>query len=197
MTTYYPDEFRHPLDFITFTQAGPEPLFDRVTDDFLVHNYAELKNRLATGPSLLEAVSLGRRTPWLWRLSFQTRGLARSITGEVHEVERHTVALRFHPDYLRRANRFEMLKLLEPAMPFHPNIGPSGSLAVGGICIEIYSGETLMEICHSLHDLFRWRLRQYDERDALNPEACVYGRNHMLEPIDDRPLFGKPLAFGW
>ncbi|MGD9714332.1 MAG: hypothetical protein AB7V46_20060 [Thermomicrobiales bacterium] len=115
----------------------------------------------------------------------------RAGTGEIQPVESHVVAVRFLPDYLRRANRFEMLSLLEPHSPppFHPNIHPSGA-----ICVEIYPCEPISEIAQSIHDLIRWRLRQYDERDALNPDACAYGREHIDKPIDDRPLFGRKIG---
>jgi hypothetical protein len=104
-------------------------------------------------------------------------------------VERHTVAVRFLPDYLRRADRFEMLSLMEPAGAFHPN------LRGGFICLEVYPGQPLVELCESLHSLFSWRLRQLAESDALNPEACVWGRAHLDElPLDRRPLFGRSLS---
>jgi hypothetical protein len=57
--------------------------------------------------------------------------------------------------------------------------------------VEIYPGETLLEIAENLHDLLRWRLRQLAEQDALNKEACSYGRQFVTAPIDDRPLFGR------
>ena len=99
------------------------------------------------------------------------------------------IALRFLGDYLRRADRFEMLHLIEPRdpPPFHPN------LHAGRICVEVYPREPLSDIAQSLHDLLRWRLRQYDERDALNPLACAWGRENVDRPIDDRPLFGHRL----
>ncbi len=107
----------------------------------------------------------------MYRLEFGTRGFVRRADGEITTIDRHVVALRFLPDYLRNADRFAMLRLIEPGSDaFHPNIS-----AQGAICIEIYPGESLIEICRSLHDLFRWRLRQYDERDALNPIACGWG----------------------
>ena len=103
------------------------------------------------------------------------------------------VALRFLQDYLRNADRFAMLRLLEPAEDaFHPNIAPNGA-----ICIQVYPGEPLVTICQSLHDLFRWRLRQYDERDALNPIACSWGRENIDQPVDERPLFGQRLSLEW
>jgi hypothetical protein len=99
------------------------------------------------------------------------------------------VAVRFLPDYLRRAERFEMLWLVEPASAFHPNLRGTH------ICLEVYPGQPLVDICESLHALFSWRLRQLSETDALNPEACVWGRTHLDElPLDRRPLFGRALA---
>ena len=142
---------------------------------------------------LLAFASLGESNPWLYRLEFRTRGLVRDTDGEITTIDRHVVALRFPPDYLRNADRFAMLRLIEPGgNAFHPNISRSGA-----ICVEIYPGESLIEICQSLHDLFRWRLRQYDERDALNPIACGWGRDNIDQPIDDRPLFGQRMNFQW
>jgi hypothetical protein len=170
------------------TMAGPEPTFDPVLTDFLNNCRDELRER-CQAPGLLEATDLGQTAPWLWRLDFRTRGLARGADGRLEMVERHVVAVRFLPDYLRHANRFAMLALVEPRTAFHPNLRDSH------VCLEIYPGEPLLEICEALHALFSWRLRQLAETDALNPEACVWGRAHLDElPIDTRPLFGRALA---
>jgi hypothetical protein len=168
--------------------AGPTPHFDPVMRDFLHNSADELRRRLRPG-CLLEAADLGEKVPWLWRLTFATRGLARDEAGGLRTVERHTVAVRFGPDYLRRVDRFEMLSLVEPAGAFHPNLRDAF------ICLEVYPGEPLVEICESLHALFSWRLRQLSETDALNPEACSWGRAHLDElPLDRRPLFGRTLS---
>jgi hypothetical protein len=168
--------------------AGPEPDLDPVLTDFLCNCRDELRQRTAT-PGLLDAADLGGRAPWLWRLAFRTRGLGKDPAGQVVPVERHVVAVRFLPDYLRHVNRFQMLALVEPKSAFHPN------LRDGAICLEVYPGEPLVEICEALHALFAWRLRQLAETDALNPEACAWGRAHLDQlPIDDRPLFGRALA---
>lgn len=177
-----------PIDLHIRATAGPEQVYDGVVRDFLCNCRDELHGRL--GPnSLLRATSLGDDVPWLWRLDYQTRGLMKDAASDIVPCDRHVVAVRFLPDYLRRANRFEMLLLLEPAQAFHPN------LREGRICLEVYPGEPLVEICESLHALLGWRLRMLAETDALNPTACAWGRAHLDElPIDARPLFGRTLA---
>jgi hypothetical protein len=174
-------------DLRTLDMAGPEPSFDPVMRDFLA-NCAEELRLLHQRGGLLDYTSLGRVVPWLYRLTFRTRGLVRTQSGEIGRVEEHIVALRFLPDYLRRGDRFEMLALLEPQGAFHPNLRPPG------ICVEVRPGESLIEICESLHALFSWRLRQLAETDALNHDACAWGRAHLDQlPTDTRPLFGRAL----
>ena len=189
---YQPDPPAGAMDRMIMAASGDEPIFDTVTKDFLRVGYHELKDRTRRG-GLLDFASLGQNHPWLYRLAFRTRGLIRDAEGEILNVDRHVAALRFLPEYLGEANQFEMLRLVEPAHgTFHPNISPGGA-----ICVEIYAGQPLVEICQSLHDLFRWRLRQYDERDALNQDACAWGRENIDRPIDDRPLFGQRLEVNW
>jgi hypothetical protein len=155
--------------------------------DFLDNVSAEMRQRLRPG-SLVRAAPLDE-VPWLWRLDFATRGLALDESGRLHVVEHHVVGVRFLPDYLRRADRFEVLTLVSPAGAFHPN------LRDGFVCLEVYPGEPIVEICESLHRLFSWKLRQLVETDALNPDACAWGRANLERlPLDPRPLFGRALA---
>jgi hypothetical protein len=176
-----------PVDLAIIATAGPEPKFDPVVSEFLRNSKAELFDRLVPG-GLLEAVDLGQSVPWLWRLSFETRGLARD-GAQIVPCDRHTVAVRFGPDYLRHVNRFDTLRLVAPETPFHPN------LRTPYVCLEVYPGESLVEICESLHSLLSWRLRQLNEVDALDPEACQWGRANLDKlPTDDRPLFGRRLV---
>jgi hypothetical protein len=169
-------------------RAGPEPTFDPVITDFLCNCRDEINQR-CQAPGLLEAHDLGISVPWLWRLDFRTRGLVKNQEGTLASNDHHLVVVRFLPDYLRRVNRFEVLHLLAPVNAFHPN------LREGHICLEVYPGEPLIEICEALHALFSWRLRQLNEMDALNRDACVWGRAHLDElPLDSRPLFGRELA---
>jgi len=175
------------LDLRICSMAGACPEFDPVMRDFLDNITAELRERLRSG-CLLQARPLDE-VPWLWRLDFATRGLALDEAGQLRPCDHHVVAVRFLPDYLRRADRFEVLTLVEPARAFHPN------LRDGFVCLEVYPGEPLLEICEALHALFSWRLRQLAETDALNPDACAWGRAHLDElPLDARPLFGRSLS---
>jgi hypothetical protein len=180
------------LDLEIRLAAGPRPNFDPVLADFLRQSWTDLQASCAQSGSLLQSACLDDDPPWLYRLAFATKGYVRaSIDEPVETVERHVFALRFLPDYLRHANRFEMLSMVAPRQPapWHPNLCGM----TGAVCVEIYPGEPLAEICRSLHDLLRWRLRQLDERDALNKPACAWGRQNVSQPIDDRPLFGRRL----
>ena len=99
-------------------------------------------------------------------------------------------AVRFLPDYLRQVNQFQTIALLEPKNAFHPNLAPPA------ICLHLYPGMPLVEMVEALHALFSWRLRQLAENDALNRDACAWGRAHLDElPLDNRPLFGKAVTF--
>ena len=129
---YRPDAIREAADLVIQTQSGPEPSFDSITKDFLFESRREFMNRCVPG-SLVEFASLGHAVPWLYRLTFKTHGLGRDgEAGEVRDIDRHTIALRFLPDYLRRAKQFEMLRYVAPQSPapFHPNICPN----TGAIC---------------------------------------------------------------
>lgn len=175
------------LDLRIRSSAGPRREYDPVMRDFLANIADELRDRVRPG-SLLQARPLDEEVPWLWRLDFATRGLALDESAQLVRTDRHVVGVRFLPDYLRHVDRFATLTLVDPVRAFHPN------LRDGYICLEVYPGEPLVEICEALHRLFSWRLRQLSETDALNPDACAWGRAHLDElPIDDRPLFGRSL----
>jgi hypothetical protein len=176
-------------DLRVLDMSGPEPVFDEVMTEFLHNSRAEFLARCQRG-GLIEYADLGTRTPWLWRLTFLSRGLMRDEAGEIQGVERHVVAVRFLPDYLRQVNQFQSIALLEPKNAFHPNLAPPA------ICLHLYPGMPLVEMAEAMHALFSWRLRQLAENDALNRDACAWGRAHVDElPLDNRPLFGKAVTF--
>jgi hypothetical protein len=175
-------------DLRVLEMSGPEPVFDDVMSEFLLNSRAEFVTRCKRG-GLIEYADLGTRLPWLWRLTFHSRGLARDEAGRVTPIDRHVVAVRFLPEYLRQVNQFQTLAMLEPRNAFHPNLAPPA------ICLHVYPGMPLLEIAESLHALLSWRLRQLAENDALNRDACAWGRAHLDElPIDARLLFGKAMV---
>src|SRR5688572_1475950 len=135
---YKPDPVRDPVDLFVLSQSGPEPVFDPVIRGFLEESHEIAKDRLQ-GSELVELVSLGQSIPWLYRLTFRTRGLGQYADGSIAPAERHTIALRLMPDYLRNVNRFATLFYVEPRdpAPFHPNIDPLR----GAICLQVYPGE--------------------------------------------------------
>src|SRR5262245_2901480 len=174
-------------DLRVLEMSCPEPVFDEVMTEFLHNSRDEFLERCQRG-GLIEYGNIGMRVPWLWRLTFLSRGLMRDETGDIHGVERHVVAVRFLPDYLRQVNQFQSIALLEPETAFHPNLAPPA------ICLHLYPGMPLVEIAEALHALFSWRLRQLAENDALNRDACAWGRAHLDElPLDNRPLLGRAM----
>src|SRR4051794_8617092 len=90
---YRPNLPRGPIDLQLLTQSVPEPRFDAVLRDFLLGSHSDLMARLTAGPSLVEVVSLGREVPWLFRLTYHTRGLVKTAGGEVQPYEGHTIVL--------------------------------------------------------------------------------------------------------
>jgi hypothetical protein len=187
MNQYHPDSPDDQLDFVLLSQAGSEPSFDSVVADFLHAGHAELLSR-CSDDSLVRPRSFGFDVPWLYRLDFRTRGLGKGADGLVVNVDHHAVVLRFTPDCLRHTDHFQMVQYAAPRepAPYHPNICPR----TGAICLQIFPGETVVEVVSSLHDLLRWRIRNVREDNALNRDACGYGRTFVDKPLDDRPLFG-------
>jgi hypothetical protein len=178
------------IDHMILGMSGSELAYDPVATDFLLQSYSEVQAaRQRADHALVDILSLGQGVPWLYRLKYEVRGLARTAGGEVVTVDQHTIALRLLPDCLRSINRFAALSYVEPRVPtpFHPNVSPD----TGAICLEIYPGEPVLQIIESLHDLIRWRIRNLNEAEALNIDACVYGRNHVPAALDNRPLWGR------
>ncbi|MBL8829235.1 MAG: hypothetical protein JNM18_19790 [Planctomycetaceae bacterium] len=182
-----------PLEWfaaLVAAQSGPESHYDGPSTAFLLEQQKQLLEQEQREHRLVRTISLGR-VPWLYVAELRTRSLGRTTSGEIVDVDRHVLAIRYLPDFLRRVNRWETLKYVAPLdpAPFHPNICPE----TGAVCLEVYPGQMITQVLLNLHELLRYRLRQTDERDALNHEACRYVRNHVFQPLDERPLFGRSL----
>jgi hypothetical protein len=94
------------------------------------------------------------------------------------------------PDYLRRADAFEMLRMFTPNV-WHPNVSREHPL----ICIgRLTPGTTLVDILYQCFDILTFQKYNPREDDCMNKTACAWAReNHDRFPIDRRPLKRRPL----
>ncbi|MGA7342136.1 MAG: hypothetical protein WBE72_03270 [Terracidiphilus sp.] len=121
---------------------------------------------------------------------FLCTGLVREKEGEIKEASKFQVGIWFPPDYLRRADPFEMLRLFTPGV-WHPNVSREQPL----ICIgRLTPGTTLVDILYQLFDILTFQKYNPRENDSLNKTACAWAReNQNRFPIDRRPLKRQPL----
>jgi hypothetical protein len=122
---------------------------------------------------------------------FRCRGLVREPGGEIREADRFDVGIWFPPDYLRRGDPFQMLRLFTPHV-WHPNVSPDAPF----ICIgRLAAGTALIDILYQIWDILSWSKFNPRENDALNKAACAWARAHQnLFPIDRRPLKRRSLG---
>jgi hypothetical protein len=113
------------------------------------------------------------------------------------------VEVRFPSDYLRTTDQHLYLKLatiLDAVMLhipnpdlFHPNYDPiSGSLCLGA---DFRAGTPLNSIIHHIYQIITYQNFSTDERNALDPIACEYLRNHpeVLSQLKNKPLRRRQL----
>jgi ubiquitin-protein ligase len=121
---------------------------------------------------------------------FRCTGLIREGSGEIKEASEFHVGIWFPPDYLRRADAFEMLRMFTPNV-WHPNVSREHPL----ICIgRLTPGTTLVDILYQCFDILTFQKYNPREDDCMNKTACAWAReNHDRFPIDRRPLKRRPL----
>jgi ubiquitin-protein ligase len=122
---------------------------------------------------------------------YHCKGLIRdAATGEIREANRFEVGIYFPPNYLRRAEPFEMLRLFTTCV-WHPNV----SYELPLICIgRLTPGTPLVDILYQIHDILTFQKYNPRENDSLNKIACAWAReNHHRFPIDRRPLKRRSL----
>lgn len=134
---------------------------------------------------LVEIVPVWGDPPSRYRVRFRCRGLIGSAEA-VEESDRFEVGIWFPPDYLRRADPFQVLTWLGPPDVFHPNISPMLPL----VCIgRLTRGTRLVDLVHRLFDVITYNNVTMVEHDALNRAACDWARkNRQRFPVDRRPL---------
>ena len=160
---------------------------DRILEAFLKRQHEE-GMALARASDLLELEPLDKPAQH-YIARFHARGLMQNDRGEVIETDRFDVGISMPDDYLRRVDGYQILTYLGPALrPWHPNImGPF-------ICVHLTPGMALVDLLHTLYDLWRWSL-YYTGDEGLNHDASQWARRQQPGrfPIDRRPLKRRPI----
>jgi hypothetical protein len=156
--------------------------------------------------SLAGPPSEGRLEEWLRRgdraftryiARFTCRGLVRRADGAIERADRFDAAYWFPPDYLRRANPFQVLTWLAPDEIWHPNIGRIEELDRVLLCIgPVVPGTPLVDLLYRTFETITYNKVTMREDDALNRQACVWARqNQGLFPLDRGALKRRPAGF--
>jgi len=165
-------------------------MIDSVLRGFLMRQQ-EQALALNAASDLVEIRPVAGDPPSRYVVQFRCRGLVR-VAEEIREAACFEIGVWFPPDYLRRAEPFEVLTWLGPADVFHPNISDRAPL----ICIgRLTRGTPLADIVYRVFDIITGHNVTMVEHDALNRAACAWAReNRHRFPIDRRPLKRRVLA---
>lgn len=164
--------------------GGNDPIYERF-----------LERQLEEGMELARCSDLLRLhlppiAPPHFVAEFLCNGLVREGDCEIRQASEFHVGIWFPPDYLRRADPFEMLRLFTPNV-WHPNVSRDHPL----ICIgRLTAGTSLVDILYQLFDVLTYRKYNPRENDSLNKTACAWARQSQERfPIDHRPLKRRAL----
>lgn len=136
----------------------------------------------------LEAYPVG---PPSFLATFRCLGMVRLADGSIEEANYFQAGIWFPPDYLRRADPFEMLRWFGPPNIWHPNISDTMPL----ICVgRLTPGMSLVDILYQIFELITFNKFTSLENDCLNKACCSWARQHQHRfPVDRRPLKRRPL----
>jgi hypothetical protein len=161
-----------------------DPIYER----FLKRQWEE-GMELARSSDLLRLHTPGMVPPH-FVAEFLCDGLVREGEDEIKVASGFNVGIWFPPDYLRRTDPFEMLRLFTPGV-WHPNVSREHPL----ICIgRLTPGTPLVDILYQLFDILTYQKYNPREDDSLNKAACAWAReNQNRFPVDCRPLKRRSL----
>lgn len=161
---------------------------DPVFTAFLARQFEE-GMALASASDLLELTPSPGDPPTKYLARFRCKGLVRKRTGEIVEADDFRVGIWFPPEYLRRAEPWEVVTWLGPTNVHHPNISDRAPF----ICLgRLYPGTPLRDILFQVFEIVSFQKVTMREDDALNVKACVWARDHQARfPIDRRPLLTR------
>lgn len=157
---------------------------DGPTKAFLANAAAEAAD-LAASSDLLHIQPGPGSLPDRYLITYCCNGVFKDGATVNTRLGTFALGIWFPPDYLRYADPQKVLTWLGPMNVFHPNI----AFGLPVVCLRIEPAQRLGDIVHAAYDLVRYAKVTMDERDALNPEACAWARDHTAEfPVDRRPL---------
>ena len=166
--------------------------YDRIMQSFLRQSFAEgralsMQSDILTIASPSEDPAPGKLLCHFHNLPH----LQRRPDGTVERVSQGSIVLGIHfpVDYLRSTDRWmplQLISLLAPATFFHPNV-KAPVLCPG---TQLTPGMSLTDLIWHTYDIVTYHNMNTDERDALNPEACRYFRQHpeVLAKLQPPPL---------
>jgi hypothetical protein len=165
---------------------------NRMLEGFLRSQHQEGMH-LAAESDLLDLLPVGAEPHTRFIAEFGCKGLVRDENGGITEANRFAVGIWFPPDYLRRADPFQVLAWLGPKAVFHPNI----SHMVPLICVgRLTPGTPLVDLLYQVFEIITYQKVTMREDDALNPAACSWARQNAHRfPIDPRPLKRRVVQF--
>jgi ubiquitin-protein ligase len=159
---------------------------DPIYESFMRRQYVE-GMALASSSDLLR-LHIPPTSPPHFVAEFHCDGLVRVGDGEIRRASEFHVGIWFPPDYLRRADGFEMLRMFTPNV-WHPNVSRIHPL----ICIgKLAPGTPFVDIIYQIFEILTFV--KLNTKDSLNKDACSWAREHSNEfPIDRRPLKRRAL----
>ena len=165
--------------------AHDDPIFAR----FLQRQREEGK-ALAAASDLLDLDAYPVAPPH-FVATFHCKGLVRLPDDSIKESNFFQAGIWFPPDYLRRADPFEILRWFGPPNIWHPNISDTLPLVCVG---RVSPGTPLVDLVYELFDLLTYAKFNPRENDCLNQACCSWARDNQHRfPVDRRPLKRRPL----
>lgn len=164
---------------------------DAVLDTWLRQQHAESVALNADSDVLALHPEPGEFPPRRYLARFNGATMVRE-RGRVVRTQGFDVLIQFPADYLRRVpDAARIVGLLAPRNAFHPNVAPPF------VCTgHLQPGTGLREIVYQVYEILTFQRFTPREDDALNPDACVWARNHMhLFPLDARALRRRAAKF--
>ena len=166
--------------------GGDDPVGNPIYENFMRHQLEE-GMELANSSDLLR-LHVPPMSPPTFIAEFHCNGLIREGDGEIKVANEFRVGIWMGPDYLRRADAFEMLRMFTPNV-WHPNVSRIHPL----ICVgRLVAGTPLVDILYQIFEVLTYT--KWNTADGMNNAACAWAREHQNEfPIDRRPLKRRTL----